>query len=85
MLGMHDWEHVKSVHDRKFNGYIVTVGMPSTFRLGICDVTTSTAGAKIQFNIVVTVITIEFSSWPVLRSDDKWTGQRIQIGNAGHA
>jgi hypothetical protein len=21
MLGMHDWEHVKSVHDRKFNGY----------------------------------------------------------------
>ncbi|KAJ5358134.1 hypothetical protein N7541_005292 [Penicillium brevicompactum] len=25
------------------------------------------------------------TSWPVLRSDDKWDGQRIQIGNAGHA
>jgi hypothetical protein len=22
-------------------------------------------------------------SWPVLRSDDKWTGERIQIGQAG--
>jgi hypothetical protein len=25
------------------------------------------------------------TSWPVLRSDDKWSGERIQIGNAGHA
>lgn len=25
------------------------------------------------------------SSWPVLRSDDKWTGERIQIGRAGRA
>jgi hypothetical protein len=22
-------------------------------------------------------------SWPVLRSDDRWTGERIQIGQAG--
>lgn len=25
------------------------------------------------------------TSWPVLRSDDKWTGERIQIGNAPRA
>jgi len=25
------------------------------------------------------------ASWPVLRSEDKWTGQRIQIGNPGRA
>ncbi|EAW07695.1 CORD and CS domain protein [Aspergillus clavatus NRRL 1] len=25
------------------------------------------------------------TSWPVLRSDDKWTGERIQIGQAGRA
>lgn len=25
------------------------------------------------------------TSWPVLRSDDKWSGQRIQVGNAGRA
>jgi CS domain len=24
-------------------------------------------------------------SWPVLRSDDRWTGERIQIGKAGRA
>lgn len=58
--------------------------MPSTFRLGICDVTTSTAGAKIQFNIVVTVITIEFSivyafyMFPIMHAQHYQSGCAVQ-------
>ncbi|KAJ5429687.1 hypothetical protein N7491_006703 [Penicillium cf. griseofulvum] len=38
-------------------------------------------GSKLDLSL----IKADGTSWPVLRSDDKWTGQRIQIGNAGHA
>ena len=38
-------------------------------------------GTKLELNLVKA----DSTSWPVLRSDDKWTGQRIQIGNAGRA
>lgn len=38
-------------------------------------------GTKLELNLVKA----DGTSWPVLRSDDKWTGQRIQIGNAGRA
>ncbi|OQE30826.1 hypothetical protein PENFLA_c002G06198 [Penicillium flavigenum] len=38
-------------------------------------------GTKLDLSL----IKADGTSWPVLRSDDKWTGQRIQIGNAGHA
>jgi hypothetical protein len=38
-------------------------------------------GTKLDLQLVKA----DGTSWPVLRSDDKWTGQRIQIGNAGHA
>lgn len=33
----------------------------------------------------LTLVKADGTSWPVLRSDDKWSGQRIQIGNAGRA
>ena len=38
-------------------------------------------GTKLDLSL----IKADGASWPVLRSDDKWTGERIQIGNAGHA
>ncbi|KAJ6119871.1 hypothetical protein N7523_004151 [Penicillium sp. IBT 18751x] len=38
-------------------------------------------GTKLE----LTLIKADGTSWPVLRSDDKWTGERIQIGNAGRA
>lgn len=31
----------------------------------------------------LTLAKADGTSWPVLRSDDRWTGQRIQIGQAG--
>lgn len=38
-------------------------------------------GTKLE----LTLLKADGTSWPVLRSDDKWSGQRIQIGNAGRA
>jgi hypothetical protein len=38
-------------------------------------------GTKLELNLAKA----DGTSWPVLRSDDKWTGERIQIGNAGRA
>ncbi|KAJ6145022.1 hypothetical protein N7470_008917 [Penicillium chermesinum] len=38
-------------------------------------------GTKLE----LVLVKADGTSWPVLRSDDKWTGQRIQIGNAGRA
>jgi hypothetical protein len=38
-------------------------------------------GTKLE----LTLIKADGTSWPVLRSDDKWSGERIQIGNAGRA
>ncbi|CAI7585328.1 unnamed protein product [Penicillium manginii] len=38
-------------------------------------------GTKLE----LTLVKGDQSSWPVLRKDDKWTGQRIQVGNAGRA
>jgi len=38
-------------------------------------------GTKLE----LTLVKADGTSWPVLRSDDKWTGERIQIGNAGRA
>ncbi|KAJ5677826.1 uncharacterized protein N7477_003459 [Penicillium maclennaniae] len=38
-------------------------------------------GTKLE----LTLAKADGTSWPVLRSDDKWTGERIQIGNAGRA
>lgn len=38
-------------------------------------------GTKLE----LTLIKVDGGGWPVLRRDDKWTGQRIQIGNAGRA
>ncbi|KAJ5489218.1 hypothetical protein N7539_004108 [Penicillium diatomitis] len=38
-------------------------------------------GTKLE----LTLTKADGTSWPVLRSDDKWTGERIQIGNAGRA
>lgn len=36
-------------------------------------------GSKLELKLVKA----DGASWPVLRSDDKWTGERIQIGRAG--
>lgn len=47
--------------------------------------------AKSQFRVLGTKLEMTLvkadasTAWPVLRSDDKWTGERIQIGNAGRA
>ncbi|KAJ5880956.1 uncharacterized protein N7473_012009 [Penicillium subrubescens] len=38
-------------------------------------------GTKLELALVKA----DGTSWPVLRSDDKWSGERIQIGNAGRA
>ena len=38
-------------------------------------------GTKLELKLAKT----DGTSWPVLRSDDRWTGQRIQIGKAGRA
>lgn len=43
---------------------------------------------KSQFRVLGTKLELALAkadgtSWPVLRSDDKWSGERIQIGNAG--
>lgn len=38
-------------------------------------------GTKLE----LTLVKADGTSWPVLRRDDKWSGQRIQIGNAGRA
>jgi len=38
-------------------------------------------GTKLE----LTLVKADGTSWPVLRNDDKWTGERIQIGNAGRA
>lgn len=38
-------------------------------------------GTKLE----LTLVKADGTSWPVLRSDDKLSGQRIQIGNAGRA
>lgn len=43
---------------------------------------------KSQFRVMgtkleLTLAKADGTSWPVLRSDDKWSGERIQIGNAG--
>jgi hypothetical protein len=38
-------------------------------------------GTKLE----LTLVKADGTSWPVLRNDDKWSGQRIQIGNAGRA
>lgn len=45
---------------------------------------------KSQFRVMgtkleLTLAKADGTSWPVLRSDDKWSGERIQIGNAGRA
>ena len=44
--------------------------------------------AKCQFKVLGTKLELmlvkgDGTSWPVLRSDDKWSGERIQIGQAG--
>ncbi|TPR02012.1 14-3-3 family protein [Aspergillus niger] len=36
-------------------------------------------GTKLE----LTLVKADGTSWPVLRRDDKWSGERIQIGNAG--
>ncbi|KAL1983880.1 hypothetical protein VTN96DRAFT_9804 [Rasamsonia emersonii] len=36
-------------------------------------------GSKLELKLVKA----DGTSWPVLRSDDKWTGERIQVGRAG--
>lgn len=38
-------------------------------------------GTKLELALVKA----DGTSWPVLRSDDKWSGERIQVGNAGRA
>ena len=43
---------------------------------------------KSQFRVLgtkleLTLVKADGTSWPVLRSDDKWSGERIQIGKAG--
>lgn len=38
-------------------------------------------GTKLE----LTLAKADGTSWPVLRSDDKWAGERIQIGQAGRA
>lgn len=38
-------------------------------------------GTKLE----LTLIKADGTGWPVLRSDDKWTGERIQTGQAGRA
>ncbi|KAF5864461.1 hypothetical protein ETB97_007565 [Aspergillus alliaceus] len=45
---------------------------------------------KSQFKVLgtkleLTLVKADGASWPVLRSDDKWSGERIQIGNAARA
>ena len=36
-------------------------------------------GTKLE----LTLTKADRTSWPVLRSDEKWGGERIQVGNAG--
>ncbi|KAL2871957.1 cysteine and histidine-rich domain-containing protein [Aspergillus lucknowensis] len=38
-------------------------------------------GTKLE----LTLVKGDGTSWPVLRKDDRWSGERIQIGNAGRA
>ncbi|KAJ5152108.1 hypothetical protein N7492_010403 [Penicillium capsulatum] len=38
-------------------------------------------GTKLE----LTLQKADSTGWPVLRSDDKWSGERIQVGNAGRA
>lgn len=38
-------------------------------------------GTKLE----LTLVKADGTSWPVLRSDDKWSGERIQVGNAARA
>ncbi|PYI00261.1 chord-domain-containing protein [Aspergillus sclerotiicarbonarius CBS 121057] len=43
---------------------------------------------KSQFRVLgtkleLTLVKADGTSWPVLRSDDRWSGERIQIGSAG--
>ncbi|KAL4949566.1 HSP20-like chaperone [Aspergillus filifer] len=38
-------------------------------------------GTKLE----LTLVKGDGTSWPVLRKDDRWTGERIQIGSAGRA
>lgn len=45
---------------------------------------------KSQFRVLGTKLELALAKadgtgWPVLRSDDKWTGERIQVGQAGRA
>ncbi|KAF9889750.1 hypothetical protein FE257_007056 [Aspergillus nanangensis] len=45
---------------------------------------------KSQFRVLgtkleLTLVKGDTTSWPVLRRDDPWSGQRIQVGNAGRA
>lgn len=45
---------------------------------------------KSQFRVLgtkleLTLAKADGTSWPVLRSDDKWSGERIQIGQAARA
>ncbi|KAA8651983.1 hypothetical protein EYZ11_001736 [Aspergillus tanneri] len=46
--------------------------------------------AKSQFRVLgtkleLTLAKADGTSWPVLRSNDRWTGERIQVGSAGRA
>lgn len=43
---------------------------------------------KSQFRVLgtkleLTLVKADGTSWPVLRKEDKWSGERIQVGKAG--
>ena len=77
----------------EFTANSITLDLPTTDNKRYQDTYSLFAPidpAESTFRILGTKLDLKLvkgdgTSWPVLRSDDKWDGQRIQIGNAGRA
>ncbi|PWY89739.1 chord-domain-containing protein [Aspergillus heteromorphus CBS 117.55] len=75
----------------EFSATAITLDLPTTDNKRYTDTYQLFAPIdpeKSQFRVLgtkleLTLVKGDGTSWPVLRSDDKWTGERIQIGNAG--
>jgi len=82
-----DKEHAKV----NFSGNSIDFDLPTTDNKRFKDTYSLFAPIdpeKSQFRVLgtkleLTLAKADGTSWPVLRSDDKWSGERIQIGNAG--
>ncbi|KAH8426018.1 cysteine and histidine-rich domain-containing protein [Aspergillus melleus] len=77
----------------EFSTNTITFDLPTTDNKRYTDTYSLFApidAEKSQFRVLgtkleLTLVKADGTSWPVLRSDDKWSGERIQIGNAGRA